>query len=82
MSFELWDIDTGNLVRSYPTVDEALSLVHTAIASYGRRYVSRWALVRLEQDGTPVTMAMGAALGRLAAEAAPARPISSDHRHG
>jgi hypothetical protein len=78
MSYELWDTDTGNLLRSYEGIDEALGLVRSAVASYGRRYVNHWALVRLEEDGTPVTIAVGAALERLAAEAMFARPVSLD----
>ncbi len=68
MSFELWDTNSGNLVRSYATVEEALRLVRSAVTSYGRRYVSHWALVALGPDGTLETVATGAMLATRAAE--------------
>jgi hypothetical protein len=78
MSYELWDTDTGNLLRSYEGIDEALGLVRSAVAAYGRRYVRTWALVKLEPDGAPVTVAVGSALDQLAAEAIPTRVVRSD----
>lgn len=72
MAFELWDTDTGNLIRSYPTIDDALTLVRTAVASYGRRYVSRWVLIAVKDDGALRTIARGAALAVRAAKDVPA----------
>jgi hypothetical protein len=35
-SFELMDLDSGNLVGSYRTLEEALEVVRDAFATYGQ----------------------------------------------
>ena len=72
MAFELWDTDAANLIRSYPAIDDALALVRAAVEQHGRRYVSRWALVEVEVDGTLRTIARGAALATRAIKPVPA----------
>jgi hypothetical protein len=72
MAYELWDTDSGNLIHSYPTLDEALSLVRSAVASNGRRSVAQWALVSVAEDGTLDTIAAGSALAARAKRPVPA----------
>jgi hypothetical protein len=72
MAFELWDTSSGNMIRSYATVDEALGLVRTTISARGRRAVSRWALVSIGDDGTLATVAQGAELAARATHPIPA----------
>jgi hypothetical protein len=73
MSYELWDTDTGNLIRSYPTSEEALALVCTAVSAHGKCYVSRWTLIAVHANGESQTIAQGAALAARAAKLVPAQ---------
>lgn len=73
MTYELWDTDSGNLIRSYSTLDEALALVGTAVTNHGRRYVSNWALVRMGDGGALSTIARGARLADRAVRPVPDR---------
>ena len=67
LAFELWDTETGNLIRSFSAGEEALQFVHAAVTANGRRYVSHWAMVALHADESVETIATGAALARRAA---------------
>lgn len=46
MVFEIWDIESGNLLGSYDSEEEALAVVHDALNRHGREYVEALALVR------------------------------------
>jgi hypothetical protein len=48
-TFELWDIDSGNVVGSFSTEEDALEVVATLLQSYGRDYARQLALGR--RDG-------------------------------
>jgi diacylglycerol kinase family enzyme len=61
-SYEVWDTDTGNLIRSYTSEDDALALVRAAVERRGRRAVAKWALVEVGGDGSLSTVAAGLAL--------------------
>jgi hypothetical protein len=63
------DVETGNLIASYDTADEALELVRDAIGRHGRQYVSTWALGTVDRSVPPV---IGEALADLAL-----RPVGS-----
>lgn len=67
-SYEVWETGTGNLIRSYPTAEAALALVHSAVKRHGRRYVADWALVEARSDGSLSTVAAGMALADRAAQ--------------
>ncbi len=75
-SYELWELDTGNLVGGYETEAAALVIVRRSIERYGRESVATLGLAR-EARGRTTTIAVGDALATraLAAEASPARPV-------
>ncbi len=50
MIFELWDIETGNVVTTYPTEEAALAVVRQTALLHGRAYATSWALGS-EADG-------------------------------
>ncbi len=66
MTFELWDIETNNLVGAYSSEAAALSVVLGAIAVYGDAYAYTLALVREDRDGETTTLAMGPGLAQSA----------------
>lgn len=68
MGYDIWDISTGNLVWYGSSEDEALAFVRDAVAASGRRSVSRWALQRVDDDGTIEVIAQGATLAARAAD--------------
>lgn len=43
-SFEVWDLQTGNMVDAFDTEAAALAAVRDAIERHGRAYVASWAL--------------------------------------
>lgn len=76
MSYDIWDLASGNLIRTYASEREALAFVRAAVAHHGRRYVSRWALLTVAGDGDDEadhqTIAQGAVLAKLAGQSVPA----------
>lgn len=44
--YELWTLDTGNMIADYDTEADALAEVQTYVAAHGREAVSDWALAR------------------------------------
>ena len=57
MAYELWEMQTGNLVASFRREEEALALVRDAVAAHGPAYAQSLALVREDEDGSSVTVA-------------------------
>lgn len=57
MAYEIWEMQTGNLVASFSHEQEALALVRDAVKVHGERYVESLALVHENEDGTPTTVA-------------------------
>jgi hypothetical protein len=55
-SFELIDYDSGNLVGSYATLDEAVTIARAAYERYGMDGLRGLALLRVE-DGNQVLVA-------------------------
>jgi len=52
MRFELWDMETGNLVGDYDSEAEALSVVREAVRQHGRAVVAALALgAEFDEDG-------------------------------
>lgn len=45
-TFELWDLETGNMVDAFATEAEALGAVRDAYERHGECYVLSWALAR------------------------------------
>lgn len=76
MSYDIWDLSSGNLIRTYDSEREALAFVRGAVERHGRRSISRWALLTVAGDGDDEadhqTIAQGAALAKLAGQSVPA----------
>jgi len=62
MMFQLWEIESANLVGSYETEDAALVVVCKAIEKHGREAVESIMLLREGSRGRLTTIAEGAAL--------------------
>lgn len=66
ISIELVDIDSGNLVGSYSTMDEALAIVRVAFAQYGEPGVRDLVLLLIREDGSQQLISEALDLVRLA----------------
>jgi hypothetical protein len=71
--FELWDMESRNLLDDFDTEDEAVEAVRELIALNGAGCADALALTRVDADGRMITLAMGAALAELAAATPPGR---------
>jgi hypothetical protein len=58
-SFELMDLDSGNLVGSYHSLEEALEVVRNAYATYGQSGIDDLGLARVESGGSQESIAIG-----------------------
>ena len=65
-SFELIDLDSGNLVGSYSTLEEAFAVILTAFGLYGWSGVNDLGLVSVAADGSQEFIAAGPDLARRA----------------
>lgn len=74
--FELWDIESANLVGSYDTEDAALSDVHDTVLTCGPAAIDTLALGRIDARGRAKPIAAADDLRRLAEEWAQ-RPSAS-----
>lgn len=63
--YELWDIESGNLVGNYIALVDALAIVRGTAERFGDDAVLRLALGR-EDDGVSTSIAGGSALIELA----------------
>lgn len=71
--FQLWEMESANLVGSYPTEDAALAVVRTAIEKHGRESMDAIVLRREGARGRLTKIAEGIALvDRALAGASPA----------
>ena len=69
MTYELWDIETANLVGAYATGAEALVMVQRALDAYGAGYADGLALVLDDDQDDVRTLAIGADLASRAESA-------------
>lgn len=60
--FEVWDVQTGNLVGAYDTEREALATVCRTVRRFGDQAAEHLALAREDDDGRTLRLAQGAAL--------------------
>ena len=68
-TYELWDIETGNVVGSFARREDALGVVATLLRSFGSAYAYDLTLGRRDGAGVPQTVATGDdLLGTLAGE--------------
>jgi ribulose bisphosphate carboxylase small subunit len=76
-AYELWDLETRNLVDAFGSEADALAAVRDALAQHGSSYVASWALARATRRRV-VPIAEGSALiARATAARAAAPSISS-----
>jgi hypothetical protein len=73
MSYELWDVESGNLLGSYLTEAEALATVRAVVASQGRETVLTWELAIEDAEADTETLIAGEALIDRAVAMPPAR---------
>lgn len=66
ISIELMDSDSGNLVGSYATMDEALTIIRAAYSAYGEAGVRDLVLLLVREDGTQQLISEALDLVRLA----------------
>jgi hypothetical protein len=66
ISYELMDLDSGNLVGSYLTLNEAFAVIRDAYGLYGWTRVRDLGLVKVGEHETQELVAVGAELAHLA----------------
>jgi hypothetical protein len=64
--FQLWDMESANLLGSYATEDAALSVVWQAIEKHGAEAIATLMLLREEADGRSTLLAESTGLVELA----------------
>ena len=57
MAYEVWEMQTGNLVASFSLEEDALALVRDAVEAHGEAYARHLALVREDEAGQTTTVA-------------------------
>jgi len=68
--YELWTLDTGNMVADYESEADALAEVEAYVAAHGRNAVADWALARNgDEESDFQRIAEGDALADLALRA-------------
>jgi hypothetical protein len=68
MFFELWDIETRNLLYDFDTLEDALEAARGLAEVNQDRYPGQMALARVENDERVTWLARGGALGELIRE--------------
>jgi hypothetical protein len=66
MIWTIWDLDSGNLVGTYDTEQEALAVLRSAIKAYGASYTDGLVLGREDSEGRPKALVEGQELARRA----------------
>ena len=74
MTYDLWDVGTGNIINTYDTEYDALRIVRELVNLNGEEYAAALSLGYEEDDGSAGIVAEGAALAALAIGATQARP--------
>ena len=69
MSYELWDIETGNLVEAFEDEASAIQAARELIAVNADVYPSMLTLLAVDERGELATVAAGNDLGNLVASA-------------
>lgn len=54
-SYELWNVESGNIIGSFETLDEALAVVRYLLDTYGQGYARELTLGRRDDD-SPATI--------------------------
>lgn len=71
MFYELWDVKSGNIINTYDTEDEALTIVRDLVAINGPEYAVALALGLEDDEENTTLVAKGAELARRAQHATP-----------
>jgi hypothetical protein len=82
-TFELWDVETGNIVGEFSSVDAALDIVQSLLDAYGPVYADALALQHRNEGATARNVASGRQLVDLIGErsertARVSAPVQSD----
>lgn len=70
--YQMWDLDSGNLVDEFVSLDEALAAVRDGFARFGQAGIDGLGLSENDDDGEGRLLGIGDELLRLAQES-PAR---------
>jgi hypothetical protein len=65
-SFELMDLDTGNLVGSYGSLDDALTIVRQSYADHGLAGITGLGVIAVCENGAQQLLSADMELARLA----------------
>jgi hypothetical protein len=68
VAYELWEMQSGNLMGSFPTQDEALQVLAKAVSRYGSSYTDT-IMLTYEHGDESKELASGAELADLARRA-------------
>ena len=74
MAYDLWDVDSGNIVNTFETEQEALAVVRTLLDVNGPEYVQALSLGYEGDDGSMRIVAEGDRLASMLAESPPPTP--------
>lgn len=69
MTYELWDVESGNLVEAFADKGEALHAAHELIVLNAPVYPAALTLLAVDTKGELTTVAEGEALATLVADA-------------
>ena len=76
MTYDLWDVESGNIVNTFETKREALSVVRTLLDFNGWEYAQSLSLGSEDDDGSMRIVAEGDDLAARAAKAATTKPAA------
>lgn len=74
MAYDLWDVESGNIVNTFETEREALSVVRTLLDLNGPAYVQALSLGYEDDDGSMRIVAEGDHLASMLAESSSTTP--------
>lgn len=72
MTYDLWDSESGNIIGTFVTRDQALSVVREALACHGVAYAETLLLGQEDSRGRAKAIARGKELIQLARASDPA----------
>ena len=75
MSYDLWDVESGNIINTFETEREALHVVRTLLDLNGPEYAQALSLGFEGDDGSMRIVAEGDELAARAAQASTTKPV-------
>jgi hypothetical protein len=76
MTYDLWDVESGNIVNTFETEDDALAAVRTLLELNGDTYARALSLGCEHDDGRMQILAEGDALAARAAKSSFGAPAT------